>query len=51
MDRSIRDLREVIDDIWVKVGKFIFPVDFVIQGIDDDLEIPLNLVMEKGCLR
>ena len=33
----------VLEDVLVKVGKFIFPVDFVIMKMEDDTQIPLLL--------
>ncbi|XP_075499729.1 uncharacterized protein LOC142538253 [Primulina tabacum] len=44
-DRSIKYPRGVIDDVLVKVDKFIFPVDFVVLDMEEDHEIPLIL----GC--
>ncbi|XP_073061739.1 uncharacterized protein [Primulina eburnea] len=42
-DRSIKYPRGVIDDVLVKVDKFIFPVDFVVLDMEEDREIPLIL--------
>ena len=42
-DKSIRHLRGIIEDVLVKVDKFIFPVDFVILNLDDKVKIPLFL--------
>ncbi|KAA3469103.1 gag-asp_proteas domain-containing protein [Gossypium australe] len=35
-DRTIRYLRGVIEDMIVKIDKFIFPVDFVVLDMDED---------------
>ena len=35
--------RGIIEDVLVKVDKFIFPVDFVILDLDDKVEVPLIL--------
>ena len=33
----------IIEDVLVKVGKFIFPVDFIILDIEEDSQVPLLL--------
>ena len=33
----------VIEDVLVKVGKFFFPIDFIILDIEEDLQVPLLL--------
>ena len=42
-DRSLTYPRGVIEDVLVKVDKFIFPVDFVVLGMEEDWEIPIIL--------
>nr|XP_023911338.1 uncharacterized protein LOC112022950 [Quercus suber] len=42
-DRSIKYPRGVIEDVLVKVDKFIFPADFIVLDMDEDEEIPLIL--------
>ncbi|XP_061348961.1 uncharacterized protein LOC133294321 [Gastrolobium bilobum] len=42
-DRSIRRPDGVIEDVLVKIDKFIFPADFVILNMEEDAEIPLLL--------
>ena len=42
-DRSLTYPREVIEDVLVKVDKFIFPVDFVVLDMEENSEIPLIL--------
>ncbi|XP_061365836.1 uncharacterized protein LOC133309112 [Gastrolobium bilobum] len=42
-DRSIRRLDGVIEDVLVKIDKFIFPADFVVLNMEEDIEIPLLL--------
>ena len=42
-DRSIKYPRGVIEDVLVKVDKFIFPADFIVLDMDVDKEIPLIL--------
>ena len=46
VDRSLKHLRGgrgVIEDVFVKVVKFIFPVDFIILDMEEDKEIPIIL--------
>ena len=33
----------VLEDVPVKVGKFIFPVDFVIMKMEEDTQVPILL--------
>ncbi|XP_075475877.1 LOW QUALITY PROTEIN: uncharacterized protein LOC142514366 [Primulina tabacum] len=42
-DRSVKYPRGIIEDVLVKVDKFIFPADFVILDMEEDLEMPLIL--------
>ncbi|XP_075515848.1 uncharacterized protein LOC142550655 [Primulina tabacum] len=42
-DRSVKYPRGVIEDVLVKVDKFIFPVDFVVLYMEEDVEMPLIL--------
>ena len=42
-DRSLKFPYGVAEDVLVKVDKFVFPVDFVIMDIEEDLEVPLIL--------
>ncbi|KAK4606606.1 hypothetical protein RGQ29_000727 [Quercus rubra] len=43
VDRSIKYPKGVIEDVLVKVDKFIFPADFIVLDMDEDNEIPLIL--------
>nr|XP_023894290.1 uncharacterized protein LOC112006229 [Quercus suber] len=43
VDRSIKYPRGVIENVLVKVDKFIFPADFIVLDMDEDEEIPLIL--------
>ncbi|KAK5824706.1 hypothetical protein PVK06_019487 [Gossypium arboreum] len=43
VDRSVKHLRGIIEDVLVKIDKFIFPVDFVVLDMDEDVEVPLIL--------
>jgi len=42
-DRSIKYPRGIVENILVKIDKFIFPVDFVILDMDEDERLPLIL--------
>jgi len=42
-DRSIKYPHGVVEDVLVKVDKFLFPVDFVIMEMKEDVEVPLIL--------
>ena len=42
-ERSMAQPEGVLEDVVVKVGKFIFPVDFVIMKMEEDTQVPLLL--------
>ncbi|KAL5541988.1 hypothetical protein UlMin_009698 [Ulmus minor] len=42
-DRSIAHPKGKIEDVLVKVDKFIFPVDFIVLDFEADLEVPIIL--------
>ena len=42
-DRSLKHPRGVIEDVLVKVDKFIFPADFIVLDMEEDKEIPIIL--------
>ena len=42
-DRSMAQLEGVLEDVPVKVGKFIFLVDFVVMKMEEDTQVPLLL--------
>ncbi|PON44674.1 Aspartic peptidase domain containing protein [Trema orientale] len=42
-DRSLTYPKGTIEDVLVKVDKFIFPVDFVVLDMEEDREIPIIL--------
>ena len=35
-DRSMAQLEGILEDVLIKVGKFIFPIDFVVIDIEED---------------
>ncbi|XP_010246432.1 PREDICTED: uncharacterized protein LOC104589722 [Nelumbo nucifera] len=43
VDRSIKHPRGIIEDVLVKVDKFIFPVDFIVLDMQEDVDVPLIL--------
>ncbi|XP_052177525.1 uncharacterized protein LOC127791583 [Diospyros lotus] len=42
-DRSIRYPRGVVEDVLIKVDKFIFPIDFIVLDMEEDYDMPLIL--------
>jgi hypothetical protein len=42
-DRSIKRPKGIVEDVLVKVDKFIFPADFIILDMEEDSNIPLIL--------
>ncbi|GJR52446.1 putative reverse transcriptase domain-containing protein [Tanacetum coccineum] len=42
-DRTIKQLRGIAENVLVRIGKFIFPIDFVILDIPEDNDVPLIL--------
>ena len=43
VDRTMAQLEGIIEDVLIKVGKFIFPVDFVVIDMEEDKQVPLLL--------
>ena len=43
VDRSMAQSKGVLEDVLVKVGKFILPVDFVVMKMEQDTQVPLLL--------
>ena len=42
-DRSITYPRGIVEDVLVKVDKFIFPADFIVLDMEEDEEVPIIL--------
>ncbi|XP_062114118.1 uncharacterized protein LOC133825151 [Humulus lupulus] len=42
-DRSLAHPREIIEDVLVKVDKFIFPADFIVMDMEKDANVPIFL--------
>ena len=43
VDRSLAEPEGVLEDVLIKMGKFIFPMDFVVIDIEEDKQVPLLL--------
>ena len=43
VDRSMAQPKGILEYVLVKVGKFIFPVDFMVINIEEDKKVPLFL--------
>ncbi|XP_073225687.1 uncharacterized protein [Cicer arietinum] len=43
VDRSITHPRGIIEDVLIKVDKFIFPADFIVLDMEEDAEVPIIL--------
>ena len=41
VDKSLKHPQGVIEDVLVKVDKFIFPADFIVLDMEEDKEIPI----------
>ena len=42
-DITMAQSEGILEDVLIKVGKFIFPMDFVVIGIEEDKQIPMLL--------
>ncbi|GJT43117.1 hypothetical protein Tco_0951832 [Tanacetum coccineum] len=42
-DRTIKQPRGIAENVLVRIGKFIFPIDFIILDIPEDEDVPLIL--------
>ena len=42
-DRSMAQPEGILEDVLVKAGKFVFPVDFVVMQMEEDTQVPLLL--------
>ena len=43
VDRTLAHPKGILEDVLIKVGKFFFPVDFVVINMEEDKQIPLLL--------
>ena len=44
-DRTVKEPEGIVEDVLVRAGKFIFPVDLVILDFEEDEDVPLILGM------
>ena len=42
-NRTLAHPEGILEDVLIKVGKFVFPVDFVVINIEEDKQVPLLL--------
>ncbi|GKA87659.1 hypothetical protein Tco_0809423, partial [Tanacetum coccineum] len=42
-DRTVKYLKGIAENVLVGIGKFVFPVDFIILDMPDDIKVPLIL--------
>ncbi|GJW25158.1 retrovirus-related pol polyprotein from transposon TNT 1-94 [Tanacetum coccineum] len=42
-DRTIKQPRDIAENVLVRIGKFVFPIDFIILDIPEDDDVPLIL--------
>ena len=43
VDKTTAQLEGVLEDVLIKVGKFIFPMDFEVMNMEEDTQVPLLL--------
>ena len=41
--KTLAHLKGILEDVLIKMGKFVFPVDFVVINIEEDKQVPLML--------
>ncbi|GJR38892.1 putative reverse transcriptase domain-containing protein [Tanacetum coccineum] len=42
-DRTVKYLKGIVENVLVRIGKFTFPVDFIILDMPEDIKVPLIL--------
>ena len=42
-NRTIAQPEGVLEDVLIRMGKFVFPVDFVVMDMEEDTQVPLLL--------
>jgi len=42
VDRSIKNPHGLVEDVFVNVDKFMFPVNFFVMNIEEDNDVPLD---------
>ena len=43
VNKTLAQPEGILEDVLIKVGKFIFPIDFVVIDIEEDKQVPLLL--------
>ena len=43
VDKTMAQLEGILENVLIKVGKFIFPVDFLVIDMEEDKQVPLLL--------
>ena len=43
VDKTMAQLEGILENVLIKVGKFIFPVDFFVIDMEEDKQVPLLL--------
>ena len=42
-DKTLAQPKGILEDVLIEVGKFVFPMDFVVINIEEDKQVPLLL--------
>ena len=42
-DKTLAHPEGILEDVLIKVGKFVFPVDFVVSNMEEDKQVSLLL--------
>ena len=42
-DKTLAHPEGILEDVLIKVGKFVFPADFIVINIEEDKQVPLLL--------
>ena len=42
-NRTLAHPEGILEDVLIKVGKFVFPMDFVVINMEEDKQVPLLL--------
>ena len=42
-DRTLTHPEGILEDVLIKVGKFVFPMDFMVINMEEDKQVPLLL--------
>ena len=42
-DKTLAHLEGILEDVLIRVGKFVFPMDFIVINMEEDKQVPLLL--------